>query len=446
MNRCLLGEGYDTALEFLKHLIKLDVIEIPSGTELETWTVPDEWIVRDAWVKFNGKKIIDYKKEPLSLAVGSVPFKGKVDLEELKKHLTSSEDMPDSTPYQYLLYEKDWGFCIPKSELLEKIPDKCEGGTCKPELKGIDKSVGKIQVEGEDYTPKFRDKLKEGEYEVMIDTEYKPGTMKIGVHTIKGKTDREVLLIAHLDHPYQANDNLSGVACLVDMVKKIKKAKLDHTIKIIFCPETIGSIGYAMTQDISKVDFVISVDAIGNDNSLLFQKSFDAEDRLNKVAHLAISNLGESYRKGIFRALIGSDEYVFNDPDIGIPGIMFSRFPFKEYHTNADTPEIINYEAIEKVQDVILKTIEIWEKDYIPVKKFKGPLMRTKYKMQTPYKQLNLSHDYLIYSIDGKKSLAELCCDLGLNFEHTYGILENLTKEKNIRVDNCKEGKQKTKE
>ena len=435
----LLGSGYDSALTYINHIIPLDILEFPSGTKIQTWTVPDEWIVKDAWVKYNGKKIIDYKENPFHLVDYSLPFKGEVDAEELRQHLHYSEERPGDIPYVFKFYDRDWGFCVPKDFLLEKIPDKCEGGTCMPELKKIDKTVGKIQIEGEDYTPKFKSKLKKGKYEVFIDTEFKKGIMKVGVHTIKGKTDKEILLFAHLDHPYQANDNLSGVVALMDLAFKLKD-KYEHTIKIIFCPETIGSIAYASTQDISKVDFVISIDAIGNDNTLLFQKSFNPEDKINKVAHLAIQNLGESYRKATFRFLIGSDEYVFNDPKIGIPGIMLSRFPYPEYHTDKDTPEIIKEEMLEKVQKVIMKIIEIWEKDYIPERKFSGPLMRSKYDMQTPYKQLNLSHDYLIYSIDGKKSLAELCCEFALNFDNTYNIFEKLKKDDYISSNACKGG------
>ena len=263
----------------------------------------------------------------------------------------------------------------------------------------------------------------------MIDTEYKPGKMKIGVHTIKGKSDKEILLFAHLDHPFQANDNLSGVACLIDMAKQLKKAKFNHTIKLVFCPETIGSIGYAFTQDISNVDFVIAVDSVGNKNTLLLQKSFDQEAKINKVAHLAIQSIGESYRKGMFRVLLGSDEYAFNDPDIGIPGVMFSRIPYKEYHTSDDKPELIDYKGIKNVQKIIMKIVDIYENDYIPIKNFKGPLRRTKYGAQTPYKQLNLSYDYMFYSMNGKKSLVELCCDFALNFDYTYELLEKIKKD-----------------
>src|SRR3990167_2937589 len=94
MNRCLLGEGYDNALEYLNHLIGLEILEFPSGTQFGTWTIPDEWVVRDAWVKFKGEKIID--KEPLSLVVGSLPFQGKVTKEELMKHLHWDDELPDT--------------------------------------------------------------------------------------------------------------------------------------------------------------------------------------------------------------------------------------------------------------------------------------------------------------------------------------------------------------
>lgn len=401
MNRCLLGEGYDNALIWLRHLLPFEVLEFPSGIKLGTWTVPDEWVVRDAWVKFNGEKILDYKTQPLSLVVGSLPFHGEVDLSGLKQHLYSSEDRKNDTPYIFKYYEKDWGLCIPKS------------------------------------TP-----LYEGIYEVFIDTEYRPGVMKVGVHTIQGKLDKEILLLAHLDHPYQANDNLSGVACLVDLVTRLKS---DYTIKLIICPETIGSIAYALTQDTSKVEFAISVDICGNKNPVLVNKSFNQEHKINRIAHLALHKLGEGHRKGTFRSLIGSDEGVFNDPDIGIAGIMLSTFPFPEYHTASDTPDKIDYEQISKVQDVVSHIIYIWEKDFIPKKHFKGFLMRSKYGIQTENKQTNMAWDYLIFAIDGKRTLAELCCEYGLDFYTVYDVMLQLENEKLIsRVNTRQKSVKKT--
>lgn len=415
MNRALLGEGYDNALEFIKSLVNLDVIEVPSGTQVGTWTVPDEWIVRDAWVKLNDEKIIDYQKDPLSLVVGATPVHGVVKLAELMKHLHYSEEMPNTTPYVFKFYDRDWGFCIPKNKVVKKLD--------KPvPMKGV-------SMNGKPVMTTSKQLLKEGDYEVFIDTEYKPGVMKLGVHTIPGELDKEILMFAHLDHPYQANDNLSAVACLLDLATRIKSK---YTIKIVFCPETIGSIAYAHTQDLSKVEFMIAVDICGNTNSLLLQKSFDREHRINRAAHLALQINGQSYRKGEFRNSIGSDEYVFNDPQIGIPGIMLSTWPYNEYHTAADSPDKIDYDMIEQTVKVIIKTVEVYENDYIPKREFKGPLMRSKYGIQTADPQMNLSWDYFIYNIDGKRTLAELCSDYGINFEYAYEAFEKMVEDKKI--------------
>ena len=436
MNRCLLGEGYDNALEYLKHLVDLEVIEIPSGTELGTWIVPQEWIIKDAWVKFDGKKIIDYKKDPLSVVIGSAPFNGKVKLDEFLSHLNYEHGqftgkLPDATPYVTNYYGDDWGVCMPKNKVV--IPNKS-----KKAIKGV--LNGKKKV-----IPMTLMGLKKGDYEVFIDTKKVPGKMKLGVHTIKGKSDREILLLAHLDHPYQSNDNLSGVACLIDVAKRIK---CEHTIKIIFCPETIGSTAYALTQDTSKVDFAIAVDICGNDSDILVNKAFDREARINKVVHLAIHSAGETYRKGEFRSTIGSDESVFNDPEIGIPSIMISRHPFQEYHTSADTPDRINYDNIKKTATAIMKIIEIYESDYIPKRKFKGQLMRSRYGIQTENKQFNLAWDYMMYATDGKKYLSELCCDYGLLYDQTFESFNKLEDDGKIsRVsDSGKVGKQEASE
>lgn len=387
MNRNLLGEGYDSAIEYINTFMPLEIIRVPTDTKVGTWYVPDEWVIRDGWIKLNGEKIADYKKDPLCVTVYSLPVNEKVTWDVLKKHLHISDEQPKAFSYDYRFYDKDWGFSMPKEEVA-KLPQ-------------------------------------DAEYEVFIDAEHISGEMKIGIHTIKGSSEREILLFAHLDHPYQANDNLSGVACLMDMARKLQ-GKFKHTIKLIFCPETIGSIAYAELTDISKVDFVIAVDSIGNDNTLLFQKAYDKMDRTNFCLHLAVAGQGVSYRKGDFRLVYGADEYYFNDPKVGIPGFFLSRLPFDEYHTSGDTPDKIKYEKIEEVQKVIIKMIDIYEKDFIPERLFKGPLMRSKFGIQSSDKNMNRELDFLMYDMDGKKWLSELVIGLGIDFDYAYRVLQVL--------------------
>jgi aminopeptidase-like protein len=431
MDRQLLGPGYDAALEYLNMLMPMEIKEVPTGTKLGTWKVPEEWVAREGWVKFRGEKIIDFATEPLSLVVYSLPFKGTVTKEELLNHLNWSDTQPEATPYVFKFYERDWGFCVPKN----KIQLQTSNETVYEE-KVVD---GKVLITQE-LKQTWEDALEEGEYEVFIDTEFKPGTMKYGVHTIPGKLDREILIFAHLDHPRQANDNLSGIACLLDLKKKLKT---DYTVKIVICPETIGSQAYAYLEDLSKVEFVIAVDICGNDKPITLQKSWDAEARINRVAHCALQMAGKTYKKGKFRTQIGSDETVFNDPSIGIPAVLLTTWPYDEYHTSEDTPDKLNYDKIQETADLIVSIVDIYERDYIPTRKFKGPLMRSKYGMQST-KLVNLNYDYLFYNMDGKRTLAELCAEQELPFGEIYEHLEKIINDAQIiRTPISKKGKQK---
>ena len=384
--RQLMGPGYDSALDYIQMLFPFEIQTFKSGKKVGDWTIPQEWVIRDAWIKLDGKKILDYKENPLCVSVNSIPIHQKMNLEEVKKTLSASDEMPDAYEYDARFYVKEWGFSIPKSRISELV---------------------------------------EGEYEVFIDSEFRDGTMKVAVHTIPGKSDREILLFAHLDHPHQANDNLSSVAMLINLIPLLKN-KFEHTIKIIFCPQTIGSIAYAETNDISKVDFVMAFECIGNDNLLTIQQAYDKKARINHCLHQAVRGQGADFRKAEFRYVLGSDEYYFNDPKIGIPGVFISRVPFKEHHTSADTPDIIKDEKLKEVQRIILKTIEIYEKDYIPKLKIKGVVHRSKYGIQSVDRLMNLQLDHLFFDIDGKRYLSDIVAQSGISFEHANDILNKL--------------------
>src|SRR4051812_24161553 len=90
INRSLTGNGNRETLKILSEIIPLKIYEIPSGTICFDWTVPPEWNVTEAWVKNSkGEKIIDFGNSNLHLLSYSEPFTGKLNLNELKRHLYS---------------------------------------------------------------------------------------------------------------------------------------------------------------------------------------------------------------------------------------------------------------------------------------------------------------------------------------------------------------------
>jgi len=197
------------------------------------------------------------------------------------------------------------------------------------------------------------------------------------------------------------------------------------------------------------------VDICGNNNELMAQWTFEKEHRLNRIVDLALKDCGpkyeENYRMDEWRGQIGSDEYPFTDPQIGIPALLLTRYPYHEYHTSDDTPEIIDIKKIEYVQKVIQKIIEIYEKDYIPVRNGRVPIMRSKYEVWVPIHKFNVLMDYLLFNVDGKKYLSEIVALLELNYDFCYEYFDKLKKDgliydKNNWIDFSKKPEQPIKE
>ena len=87
----------------------------------------------------------------------------------------------------------------------------------------------------------------------------------------------------------------------------------------------------------------ILLKAVGNDGKLKLQNSFNSESILDFAAQNALKKLNVNFKRGGFRQIYGNDETVFEAPGYKIPSITFTRFPFKQYHTDQDKPEIITH-------------------------------------------------------------------------------------------------------
>jgi len=384
-DRSIFSEGYNQALEYINKKLPLKILEVESGINLGTYIVREQWIIKDAWVKYKDRKIINCKNNPLHLAFNSISFKGKLDKKDFIKYLFTDSEMPDGIPQ--VSVNDTWGFCLTKNQY---------------------------------------DKLKDGKYEVFINTDFQQGNIKIGEHFIKGEIEKEIVFFANLDGR-QANDNLSGVAMLIDFAKKLK---CKHSLRFIFCPKEIGSLAWAINNNLRDIDFAVSVNAIGNDNCLMMQRSFAKSTLVDMAFHMALSNnavkQNEQYRKAEFLGSLRGDEAVFNDPQINIPTILLTRYPYNEYNTDKDTPEIIKEKRILETEDVIQEIIDILENNWIPQRTIKGQLDKQRFGANSLEPELARRIDYLWYRVDGRMSVLELALAHELDFYEVDKLMMKL--------------------
>jgi len=385
--RDLISDGYDEALEYISKIIPLKIHNIPSGTQCWTWTVPKKWSISSAYIEANGQKLLDLNDHPLHVISYSLPVDKTVSHDELMNHLHSNPDRPDSIPFQFKYYEQDWGFCIEHNKLSNFSYD---------------------------------------EYRVLINSTFEDDFLKIGDISIKGKTDQTIVLVAHLDHPGMANDDLAGVAVLVGVVQELlKKNNLYYSYKILFLPETIGSIAYLSQNEnlIPNFKYGIFLEMLGNDNEFALQFSRQSNTILDKIAKNILKTDHPNFSKGAFREVIANDEMVFNGPGLDIPMISLSRWPYTEYHTNDDNISIISTEKLEESKDIIIKIIETVEKNYYPKRKFIGPPFLSGYGLWVDWQddlEQNLLLEKIFLEFEGDKSIIDIAEQFNLSFEKVY--------------------------
>jgi len=385
--RDLVSDGYDESLDYISKLLPIKIHKIKSGTPCWTWTIPDKWTVEEAYVEADGKKLIDVKDHPLHVVSYSKSINKSISKQELLNHIYTNKDRPNAIPFEFKYYEHDWGLCVQHEKLKEFVYDQ---------------------------------------YKVVIKTNFEKGEIKIGELALPGKSKDTIVLVAHLCHPGMANDDLSGVAVLTNIANSLAKRKYRHySYRILFLPETIGSIAYLSQNEnlIPDIKYGIFLEMLGNDNIHALQLSKQGDTIIDLAARNVMKNHLSEFNEGPFREIISNDEMVFNGPGVNVPMISVSRWPYPEYHTSDDNMSIIKSEKLEESRDMILKILDSLEKNFIPKRKFKGPPFLSKYGLWVDWRtnpKLNLMMEKLFLEFEGDKSIVEIAEFLDLSFEDVY--------------------------
>ncbi len=330
--RSITGDGVRQTLEILKKEIPIQIHEIPTGEKVFDWTIPKEWNIKDAYIiDPSGKKIVDFKESNLHILNYSIPINQKISLSELKKHIHTIPEKPNVIPYVTSYYSENWGFCMTHNNFLN---------------------------------------LKEGEYEIVIDSKLEKGNLTYGEFFIPGKSEFEILLSCYVCHPSMCNDNLSGVVLLTEIAKYIKNIKNNYSIRFIFVPETIGAITWIKQneENLTKIKHGLVATCIGDSGKFTYKRSRQGDSEIDETVIRILKKSKLNFKIVDFFPW-GSDERQFCSPGFNLPigslmRSMYGTKDFPEYHTSADNLEFINKKSLKESFVKYLEIIESLEENF----------------------------------------------------------------------------------
>lgn len=402
LDRHIISDGYDAALNILEESFPLKLSSFRSGTKCWTWTVPQKWTCHEGYIEtLDGKRILDYKDNPLYVASYSEPVNEIMDKDELLQHIHTHPYLDDAPPFIFYYYQAKWGFCIEKNRLSE---------------------------------------LTDAKYKVVIDSVKEEGFLKTAEYDLQGAEDKWFVICAHIDHPVQSNDGLSGVVTGLAIIEELKKQpELNYSYKLLILPETIGSITWLSQNEsfIPKIIGGIFLDMTGLDIAPGLQRSYFGNTRLDKIFSAVHEVSEEDAWVADYRFLVGNDERQFNSPGVRIPMLSYARAhpwghphrPYKEYHSSKDNIAITNAQVLERSKDAVLKMILTLDKDYYPKNLFKGEVFLSGQGIEVDrHKYLDLHRNLLkiMDMIDGTNSIFEISLKLNIDFEDVLNFCEVL--------------------
>ena len=376
--RSITGEGSRATLRRIAAELPITVVEVPTGTPVLDWTVPNEWNVSAAALRApDGSIVADVAALNLHLVGYSTPIRGQFDLAQLSDHLHSLPEQPDVVPYRTSYYRSSWGFCL---------------------------------------QDRVRAAMPPGRYDVDIDATLQPGSLSYGELFIPGAVRDEVLISTHTCHPSLANDNLSGIAAAVGIGRWLLQEPRRLSYRILFIPATIGAITWLALhrEDTHHVKHGVVLAGLGDAGPLLYKRSRQGAAVVDRAMDHLLRGRGSS----IDWYPYGYDERQFNSPGFDLPIGRLSRTmhgTYPEYHTSGDDLDFVDAHQIVRAAGVVAELIDTLDSDLTPrnLEPYGEPQLgrRNLYRTKAGWldaKSTEMAYLWLLSLADGSTDLVEI--------------------------------------
>lgn len=327
--RSITGAGVRETLRILQEYVPLTLHEVPSGTPVFDWVVPDEWNIHDAYIKNSrGERVVDFRRSNLHVLNYSIPVQRMLTLDELRPHLFTSPEHPDWVPYRTSYYQRQWGFCLSQRQL-DALPDDT--------------------------------------YEVCIDATLAPGHLSYGEYVLPGTSDDEILISCHVCHPSLCNDNLSGVAVAAWLARSLQNAPRRYTYRFVFIPATIGAITWLCLNEARTpaIKHGLVLTCVGDAGGFTYKQSRREDATIDRAVAHVLEHSGTPYTLRPFSPL-GYDERQYCSPGFNLPVGCFMRTPngcYPEYHSSADNLDLVRPEALAGSLVALRQVMDVLEHD-----------------------------------------------------------------------------------
>lgn len=357
--RSITGDGIRETLRILGEGLPLHIQEVPSGTKVLDWEVPDEWNIRSAYIaRESGERVVDFADHNLHILQYSLPIDRVVTMDELKRHLHTLPAQPDLIPYRTGYYAKNWGFCL---------------------------------------THRTLESMRDERYRVHVDATLAPGHLSYGELFVRGVSEDEVLLSIHCCHPSLANDNLSGMVLARALAERLLAATPRLSYRFLFIPGTIGSIAWLArnTGAVKRIKHGLVLSCLGDPGPLTYKRSRRDTAAIDRAAAHVLRHKGAANTTVPFIPY-GYDERQYCSPGFDLPVGCLMRSPngtFPEYHTSADNLDFIKAESLLDSLDALTKIVEVLDDDAC-------------YRNTSPYGEPQLGRRGLYRPIGGQQDAA----------------------------------------
>jgi aminopeptidase-like protein len=379
------------SLRLLQRTVPLELIEVPSGSQVFDWTVPKEWNIRDAYIKnAAGERVVDFQRSNLHVMSYSAPVRRKMSLAELRSHLFTLPETPDWIPYRTSYYQETWGFCLSHRQL---------------------------------------ESMEDGEYEICIDSRLEPGYLTYGEYRIQGATDDEVLVSCHSCHPSLCNDNLSGMATAARLARLLEVVALRYSYRFVWIPGTIGAITWLARNEsvLPRIKHGLVLSCVGDPGPFTYKRSRRGGAEVDRAVEHVLRHSGYDFQVLDFTPY-GYDERQYCSPGINLPMGCFMRTPngrYPQYHTSADDPTLVTPPALGESLRQLLRVIQIFEANgcYLNLNPKCEPQLgrRGLYRQMGGLKDATTREHALLWVLnqsDGGTSLLDIAIRSGVTFSH----------------------------